>query len=101
MLMYQDVNTDFTSSLSVSVRLVAFQSESYASRVYEYEADLPGAYSSPALFGRGFRYYLLARYRWERALALTVKYSQTNKEKSRESGAGIDNQLNVQLDVVL
>ena len=101
MLMYQDVNTDFTSSLSVSVRLVAFQSESYASRVYEYEADLPGAYSSPALFGRGFRYYLLARYRWERALALTVKYSQTNKEKSRESGASIDNQVNVQLDVVL
>ena len=101
MLMYQDVNVDLAQSLSVSLRLVAFQSESYASRVYEYEADLPGAYSSPALFGRGFRYYILGRYRWERALGLTVKYSQTNKEKSKESGAGIDNQLNVQLGVVL
>ena len=101
MLFFQNLTADLGCDLSVSVRVVAFHTDSYGSRVYEYEADLPGAYSSPALFERGFRCYILGRYRWGRTFALAVKYSQTSKEKSSEGSAGVDNQLSVQLDLVL
>ena len=101
MLFFQDLTADLGPDLSVSVRAVAFHTDSFGSRVYEYEADLPGAYSSPALFEKGFRFYILGRYHWGRTLALAAKYSQTSKEKSSEGSAGVDNQLSVQLDLVL
>jgi hypothetical protein len=101
MLFFQDLTADFAGDLSVSIRAVAFHTDSYGSRVYEYEADLPGAYASPALFERGFRCYILGRYRWGRTLALAVKYSQTSKERPSEGSAGVDTQLSVQLDLVL
>ncbi len=101
MLFFQDLTADLGRALSVSVRAVAFHTDSYNSRVYEYEADLPGAYSTPALFDRGFRCYILGRYRWGRTLALAVKYSQTSKEKSSEGIPRVDNQLSVQLDLEL
>jgi hypothetical protein len=101
MLFFQDLTADLGPDCSVSVRAVAFHTDSFGSRVYEYEADLPGAYSSPALFDKGFRFYFLGRYRWGRMLALAVKYSQTSKEKSSDGSAGVDKQLSVQLDLAL
>ena len=101
MLFFQDVTADLGLALSLSVRIVAFHTDSYNSRVYEYETDLPGAYSTPALFERGIRCYILGRYRWGRTLAFAVKYSQTSKEKSSEGIPRVDNQLSVQLDLEL
>ena len=101
MLFFQDLTANFGFALSLTARIVSFHTDSYNSRVYEYEADLPGAYSTPALFDRGFRCYILGRYRWGRTLALAVKYSQTSKEKSREGIPRVDSQLSVQLDLQL
>jgi hypothetical protein len=101
MLFFQDLTDDIGADLSVSARIVAFQTESYESRVYEYEADLPGAYSTPALFGSGFRCYILGHYRWGQILALAVKYSLTKSEKSNAGSAGENKHVSVQLDFAL
>jgi hypothetical protein len=101
MLFFQDLTVELGRDCTVSFRAVAFHTDSYNSRVYEYETDLPGAFSSPALFESGIRWYILGRYQWRRAFAVAVKYSQTSKEKSSQGSAGLDNQLSVQLDVVL
>lgn len=40
--------------------LSRFHTGGYASRLYEYEYDLPGAFGIRPLYGRGWRWYLLA-----------------------------------------
>jgi hypothetical protein len=99
MLFFQDLSTDLGSQITLSMRVVAFHTESYESRVYQYESDLPGAFSSPALFERGMRCYALIRYRWGQYLTLSAKYAQTSREKSARQHAGADRQIGFQLDV--
>jgi hypothetical protein len=101
LLFFQDLTAVLGTDLSVSVRVVAFHTDSYNSRVYEYEADLPGAYSSPALFEKGIRWYVLGRYRWGRTLAIALKYSQTGKENSSDRTSGVESQISVQMDLEL
>ncbi|MCX6141760.1 MAG: helix-hairpin-helix domain-containing protein [Ignavibacteriales bacterium] len=101
MLFFQDMTANLGRDFTVRFRAVAFHTDSYNSRVYEYEADLPGAFSCPALFESGFRCYILGCYRWRRTFTVSVKYSQTSKEKSSQGSAGLDNQFSVQLDLVL
>ena len=101
MLFFQDLTAELGRDFTVSFRAVAFHTDSYNSRVYEYEADLPGAFSSPALFESGFRCYVLASYRCRQTFAISAKYSQTSKEKPSQGSAGLDNQLSVQLDLAL
>jgi hypothetical protein len=101
MLFFQDVTAGLGREFTVSFRAVAFHTDSYNSRVYEYETDLPGAFSSPALFESGFRWYIVGSFRWGKSLSVAVKYSQTSKEKSRQASAELDNQCSVQLDLTL
>jgi hypothetical protein len=101
MLFFQDVTADFERVLFLSFRIVAFHTDSYVSRVFEYEAELPGAYSNPPLSDSGIRWYLLGRYRCGGNLDFTMKYSQTSKSKSSKGAGGVDSQLSVQLDLIL
>lgn len=44
--------------ISGNIRLQYFETDSYDSRIYVFEDDPLYSFSIPALFGRGFRYYL-------------------------------------------
>ena len=48
--------------LSLSSGIAFFQTDSYASRLYSNEADLPGSAAFVALYGIGYRYYLQFSY---------------------------------------
>ena len=105
-LAFQDVRVIPLPKLLVNARLVAFQTDSFDSKVYQYESDLPGAASNPGLFGKGLRWYAVARYEVSPSLDLWVRYSQSLKEgvKVISSGAdeilgGLDNKISLQLDV--
>lgn len=50
-----------------------FATDSYASRLYEYEYDVPGTVSIRPLYGEGWRFYLLAALRW-RAGEIALRY---------------------------
>lgn len=91
---------------NVYSHICIFHTDSYDSRLYEYENDLPGAFSSPALFGRGIRWYVVLWYQWSSHFLISAKYSQTVKEGVTSIGSGLDeiqgdteSQLSFQLDV--
>ena len=50
--------------LALTGHLSRFHTSSYASRLYEYEYDLPGAFGIRPLYGQGWRWYLLAAHTW-------------------------------------
>jgi len=105
MLLYQDFRWRLFRQFSVDCRLVSFDTDSYDSRLYEYESELHGTFSNPALFGKGIHTYLLARYETD-WFELSAKFSSTVKPGSKWMGTGAneiagdtDNQISFQIDV--
>lgn len=104
-LFFEDIRFSPFSNLMLSSRLVFFQSDSYNSRVYEFENDLTGVMSNPALYGEGTRWYLLVRYTTSFGLTLTLKYAELYKPNERFIGSGdaqingnVDNRISFQMD---
>jgi hypothetical protein len=108
LLVYQDVQMYPLPSLRVDVRVMVFETDSFDSRLYEFEGDVRGTFSNPALFGKGIRWYLLARYELDARIDLWVKYAQTIKDGVRVIGSGsnqilgdLENRLSFQVDILL
>ncbi|MBF8286118.1 MAG: hypothetical protein HW378_5033 [Anaerolineales bacterium] len=108
MLFFSDFNVKPLRGLVLNGRFIIFQTDSYESRLYEYESDLRGVFSNPGLYGIGRRLYLILRYSVGSTLTLSVKYSETQKEGVTSLGSGsteivgdLDNRISVQVDVTL
>ncbi|MBP9212529.1 MAG: hypothetical protein KBF97_06980, partial [Bacteroidetes bacterium] len=100
-LRYRSVN----EVLSFRTRVVWFDAPSYTSRLYQYEADVPGNVSNPPLYGSGFRWYALVRYTVADGCWLSAKYGETMKLHETSLGSGddaidgaVDGRFAVQLD---
>lgn len=83
-LLYQDILYNKPGkAFSATLRYALFQTDGYGSRLYEYENDIPGAYSIPNYSDRGSRFYILLNYRINKHLECWLRYAQTvydNKE---------------------
>ncbi len=104
-LSYHELRVMPLQNLWLNCRIVFFQTDSYDSRVYQFENDLSGVMSNPPLFGKGIRWYFLIKYEIFNKFFLTVKYSELYKpdEKTLSSGFGeilnnLDNKFGLQLD---
>lgn len=99
---FQDIHFDWPSNLSLATRVTFFRSDSYNSRMYEYEADLPGSFANYALYGEGFKWYLMLCYDFSRYLTCWLKwrhlYTSDNYLLDRHSTGGRDE---IQRDVRL
>ncbi len=91
--------------LDVSARVIIFQTDSYNSRIYEFENDLRGIMRNTALFGSGIRWYFLARLEIIEDFYISAKFSETYKfgEKYLSSGnslieGNVENNLSIQID---
>ncbi len=107
-LFYQDVRCRISKGLSLNGRLVFFDTQSYDSRLYEYEADLRGAFSNPGLYGKGRRWYMMIDCSIAGTFTLSAKYSETEREGVTTISSGLtqiqgplDNRLSVQIDIRL
>jgi hypothetical protein len=105
---YQDLRYSLPPGFSVEARLAFFDTKSYDSRLYVYENDLRGAFSNPALYGRGRRWYCVVQWLIGSAFRLSAKYSETKKEGVTSVGTGsseilgdVDNKIAVQLDFAI
>lgn len=77
-LVYQDVvYSRLGKPLSITFRYAIFQTDSYDSRIYAYENDIPGSFSIPAYYDRGSRFYIMLDYNLTRNIELWLRYSQT------------------------
>ncbi len=95
-------------SIEIEGRFTMFETDSYDSRLYEYEQDVPGTFSNPALFGRGIKASLLVSAALSASLELFVKYGVTVKEGAKSTGSGLEvtpgdfrNRVAIQIDVRL
>lgn len=89
-LAYQDITySKLGSKISGSLGYALFQTDTYNARLYVYENDMPGAYSIPAYYYRGSRFYLLLDYNVSRRIEIWLRYSQTvyDNQKVISSGA--------------
>ena len=89
-LLFQGLKWNLFSPLTVQVRLVIFETDSFDSAIYEFEDEVPGTYSNPALYGRGMRWYLNFRYQLFTKMYVAAKYGQTVKEGIKSIGNGSD-----------
>lgn len=108
LLAFQDVRMYPFAKLLVNFRIIAFHTDSFDSRLYEYESDPPGTMNNPALFGKGYRWYITGRYELSSSLDIWFKYGHTVKEGVKVLGSGqneikgdLDNRVSIQLDALL
>ena len=63
--------------VKLTFRYALFHTDDYSSRLYAYENDVLYASSMPAYYGKGFRFYLLAKYSPARWLDAWLRFSMT------------------------
>lgn len=105
-LFYTDFRFIPLTNLTVSTRYIIFDTDVYDSKIYEYEDDIRGVMSNTALYGKGRRWYLLAKYKLYNAVELYGKYSETYLDGVKSIGTGndriqgdINNRLNLGIEL--
>ncbi len=78
------------------VRLTAFVIDNWDDRIYMYERDIPGTFSVPAYYGRGYSLSGVAGYKWKRSLSINARISSTEYPGMTEKKPGKTG-LNIQL----
>ncbi|GBD91323.1 helix-hairpin-helix motif protein [bacterium BMS3Abin04] len=107
-LVFQDINWVLFKDTNIKGRIIFFKTDSYNSRIYEFENDLRGILFNPALYGNGMRWYLIAQYRLSNLFNMSLKYSETYKPSTLSLGSGnneifggLDNKISLQIDAQL
>ena len=107
-LFFQDVKYKIERNISLYGRIIFFNTNSFNSAIYEFENDLPGIMSNLAMYGEGFRWYVLMKVKILNTLNLSFKYSETTKPKMKSLSSGnseiftnVDNNFHLQLEVSL
>ncbi len=105
LLIFQDVKYSLAKTLSVYGRIIFFQTDSFASRIYEFENDIIGVMKNQPLWGTGVKWYLLLRYTPLKNLYVSAKYSELYKPNETFLGSGnnlingnLNNQISLQID---
>jgi hypothetical protein len=106
LMMFHECSFYMSGMLSVSFRGIAFQTGSFESRIYEFEEEVPGSFQNPALYGRGFRWFIRSDLQWGTWLTCSLKYAQGDMRPIDLSGSTAaasqfrhDERWSMQLDV--
>ncbi|WP_138430295.1 ComEA family DNA-binding protein [Fodinibius saliphilus] len=89
-LIYQDIRLQLRENLQLDARISMFDTESFSSRVYQFENDLLYVFASQALFDRGQRMYALLNYEPFEYLELWAKFGVTVYENKQVVGSGLN-----------
>lgn len=77
-------------------RLTAFVVDNWDDRIYIYERDVPGAFSVPAYYGRGYSLSGVVGYKWKRSFSANARLSALEYPGMIEKKPGKTG-LNIQL----
>ncbi|MEA3317879.1 MAG: helix-hairpin-helix domain-containing protein, partial [Bacteroidota bacterium] len=90
-MIYQDVDYDFTKiPLSLSCRFALFDTDTYNTRIYAYEKDVLYAFSIPAYYSKGSRFYLNIKYSIRDYIDIWLRYSQTYFSEKNTISSGLN-----------
>lgn len=105
LLLFQDFQYKLKSKLTIYGRILFFQTDSFASRIYEFENDLIGVMTNQPLWGTGIKWYLLLRYNSFSNFHVSAKYSELYKPNETFLGSShnliegnLDNKFSFQID---
>ena len=90
LLLYQDITYRIKNKLNIYYRLTFFDTDSYNSRLYQFENDLPYVLTNQMLYEKGSRWYVCILYNMFSIMRLSCKYSVTNYEDNVTIGSGND-----------
>jgi len=89
-LFYQNIRIRPLRYLTVSARWIKFKTDSYNSRIYEFEDDLPGVLTIRPLYKKGTRWCIIVRWKTFRTFQLSAKFSITYHSNVSEWGSGLE-----------
>ena len=89
-LLYQDSRIILSKQLSLDGRFTFFDTDSFDSRVYQFENDLRYVLSNVALNDRGQRWYVLIKYDVSNVLEISTKLSRTVIEDAHVLSSGLN-----------
>ncbi|MBN2683576.1 MAG: helix-hairpin-helix domain-containing protein [Bacteroidales bacterium] len=75
--------------MAVSVRYAIFDTEGWNSRIYAYESDVLYAFSIPAYYSKGTRFYVNLKYSPSKKIDIYIKYSRTYFSDMSSIGSGL------------
>lgn len=90
-LVYQDVKYEPNfAPLVLNLRYAIFETDSYDARFYAYENDILYAFSIPAYYGKGTRFYATLKYDFGEHIDLWLRYSRTYFSGEEQIGSGLN-----------
>ena len=90
-MLYQDINyKSIKQKFGTNTRLAIFNTDSFSSAIYAYENDVLYAFSIPAYFGQGLRFYQLINYELTQKIKLWLRYSLSYYPYEESIGSGLD-----------
>jgi hypothetical protein len=89
-MIFQDVAYDFSLiPLSLSLRYANFKTDSWNTRIYAYESDVLYAYTVPAYYLNGQRWFVNLKYSVAKRINLWIRASQTIYSNRDYIGSGV------------
>ena len=93
------------SGVTIKTRFILFDTDSYDTRLYQYESDVAGNFSNPPMYGKGMRWYIVSAFEIFKNCVFSFKYLETKKQNEVVLGSGddqihgnLDNHIALQLD---
>jgi hypothetical protein len=106
LIIFSDFRIRPFKDISIDGRFIVFQTDSYDSRIYEYENELEGVVSNQGLYDKGYRWYFMIKYKPFNFVELSARYSETTYDGVKSIGSGNDeimgdtkNRLSLQLEM--
>ena len=88
-LLYQDLIYHHSQlPFTTSIRYALFDTDSFNTRIYAYENDILYAFSIPAYFNKGSRFYFNFKYKFSRSASLYFRYARTQYANTKIISSG-------------
>lgn len=88
-LLYQDLIYK-KGNWQLSTRYALFDTDDFDSRIYAYENDLRFAFSVPAYYYKGNRFYLNLKYKLPKNITIEARFAQTRLTNRSTFGSGLE-----------
>lgn len=86
LLFFQDLSYRFSKYIHLNGRVVFYKTSSYASRIYEFEKDLPGSFSNYPMYDDGRLFYLMMSGKLGKYLRYYIKWRRNERNEFDKSG---------------
>jgi hypothetical protein len=88
-LSYVDISVRLSAlPVRYSTRFILYDTDSFDSRLYQFESDVQGNYSNPPLYGKGIRWYALVTIDFSSRFRMSAKYAETVHDGVTAFGSG-------------